>query len=53
MTIDVLPDDATLEIFDSHMDQARQIDGVETWRNIVLASPRRLNLQLICRTRTS
>jgi len=62
VTIDVLPDDAMLEIFDCYMDQAREVDEVEAWhtlvhvcrrwRSIVFGSPNRLNLQLICRIRT-
>ena len=64
VTIDVLPDDVILEIFDFYMDQARPypFEGIEAWhtlvhvcrhwRNVVFGSPLRLNLQLLCTTRT-
>ena len=68
MTIDVLPDDVILEIFDFYMHQARPypFEGIEQgieawhtlvhvcrhWRNVVFSSPLRLNLQLLCTTRT-
>ena len=59
MAIDILPDDALLYIFDFFVAEA---PGVETWhtlvhicqrwRNIVLASPRRLNLRIECTNKT-
>jgi hypothetical protein len=56
--IDMLPDVAFLNIFDSYMD-GEQIEAWHTlvhvcikWRNIVFGSPRRLNLRLHCKTRT-
>ena len=54
----MLPDVALLRIFDFYLDKAL-IEAWQTlvhvcrnWRNVVLGSPRRLNLQLICRART-
>ena len=58
MTIDVLPEDALLEIFDFYVDET-QIEAWQTlvhvcrnWRNLVFGSPRRLNLRLNCTART-
>src|SRR6266849_1688691 len=58
MTIDMLPDNALLEIFDFYLDGAR-IEALITlvhvsrkWRIVVFGSPRRLNLRLDCRART-
>lgn len=58
VTINVLPDDVLVEIFDFYRGQGGGIEAwiplVHTcrkWRNIVFASPRRLNLQLICTAR--
>ena len=55
MTIEVLPDDALLGIFDFYVAQAGKIEAwfilvhvCQRWRNIVLAYPRRLNLRLLC-----
>jgi hypothetical protein len=58
VTIDVLPDDVLLEIFDVYLgSQIRSkepdvwhklVHVCQRWRNIVLASPQRLNLQLNC-----
>ena len=55
VTIDVLPDDTLLEIFNFYVDQAYRPDAWHTlvhvcqrWRYIVFASPYRLNLQLLC-----
>jgi hypothetical protein len=59
--IDKLPDDVLLEIFDFYLDY--NIDGpyqdfdkwhtlvhvCQRWRNVVFASPRRLDLRLLCR----
>lgn len=57
-TIDMLPDNALLEIFDSCVDRAR-IDAWITlvhvsrkWRNVVFGARHRLNLRLDCRART-
>jgi hypothetical protein len=65
--IDVLPDDVLLEIFDFYVRMYSEYSmsiktGVEKWqslihvcrrwRNLVLGSPRRLNLQLYCTPET-
>jgi hypothetical protein len=59
-TFNILPDDVLIEIFDFYMDQpitsqrAREdawhtlIHVCQGWRRVVFASPRRLNLQLLC-----
>ena len=67
VTIDMLPDVALLEIFDSYVNQAREdpdwpptqiqawhtlVHVCRTWRTIVLGSPRRLDLQLFCTDKT-
>ena len=64
-TIDKLPDDVLLDIFDFYLDndnsacERRNADEWFTlvhvcrrWRNVVFASPRRLNLALRCRDKT-
>jgi F-box-like len=61
-TIDVLPDDVLLEIFDCYLYEARKSSVIEKWdtlahvsrkwRCVVFDSPRRLNLQLFCSRRT-
>src|SRR6266852_3953628 len=61
--IDVLPDDVLLEIFDFYLNTYSPLKTAtekwqllvhvcQRWRNLVFGSPRRLNLQLICTTRT-
>lgn len=56
-TIDMLPDDALLEIFDFYLDGARieawitLVHVSRKWRSVVFGSARRLNLQLDCRGR--
>ena len=63
MRIGVLPDDMLLEIFDFYMNPSyRNKTEIEAWqslvhvcrrwRSLVLASPRRLNLQLYCTPKT-
>jgi F-box-like len=62
MTIDILPEDVLLEIFDFYVDPARKYDGIEVWctlvhvcrkwRNVVLESPLRLNLRIRCHPTT-
>ena len=63
ISIDALPDDILLEIFNSHgydytYQEEREkvwqklVHVCRRWRCIVLGSPRRLNLQLVCTTRT-
>jgi hypothetical protein len=55
--IDMLPEDALLEIFDWNLDDSDfyNMEGWQTlvhvcrkWRNVVFGSPHRLNLQLFC-----
>ncbi|KAI0270221.1 hypothetical protein BGY98DRAFT_1190063 [Russula aff. rugulosa BPL654] len=58
VTIDILPEEVLLEIFDLYVDPKRKYEGVEAWctlvhvcrkwRNIVLESPLRLNLRIHC-----
>ena len=58
MTIDILPEVALLEIFDSYIDGARinawhtLVHVCRNWRYVAFRSPRRLNLQLCCTART-
>src|ERR1700723_3747710 len=60
VTIDVLPDDVLLEIFDCYVDKGpfelnawHSLGHVSRkWRWVVFVSPRRLNLRLLCSTRT-
>ncbi len=58
VSIDILPDDVLVDIFDLHIHQAQRYSsqGIETWRtlvhvsrrwrNVALGSPRRLNLRI-------
>jgi len=55
LTIDLLPDDVLIEIFDSYLIQDGRVDAWHTlvhvcrrWRYLVFAVPRRLNLQILC-----
>ncbi|KAI0288140.1 hypothetical protein BC826DRAFT_1107952 [Russula brevipes] len=60
-TVNKLPDDVFLDIFDFYLngnvpDRIQSLDEWHTlvhvcrrWRNLVFASPRRLNLQLLCK----
>ena len=63
ISIDILPDDILLEVFEFFMDEAPMpilrakwwqllVHVCRRWRSIVFRSPRRLNLQLSCTTRT-
>ncbi|KAI0288908.1 hypothetical protein BC826DRAFT_1107427 [Russula brevipes] len=58
VTIDILPDDVLLEIFDvDTMNQGTQrwhilVHVCRRWRSVVFASTRRLNLQLRCTYKT-
>ena len=63
VTIDMLHDDALLEIFDSYRQLVSYFDNeiwewkkllhvCRRWRHIVLSSPRRLNLRITCDPRT-
>jgi hypothetical protein len=62
VTIGALPDDVLLEIFDFYLDdfeikakESEEVDAwftlvhvCQQWRYVVIASPRRLNLRLLC-----
>ena len=62
VTIDILPDDVLLEIFDFYVVQANVFipdnrwqtlaHVCRKWRNVIFESPSRLNLQLACSERT-
>ena len=59
MSIDMLPDDVLLEIFDFFVRETDRTDVWETlvhvcrrWRSVVFGSPRRLNLRLVCSAKT-
>jgi hypothetical protein len=62
MTIDILPDDVLLEIFDflvvkSNRSKAENwwhtlVHVCRKWRNLIFGSPHRLNLRLVCSDRT-
>ena len=62
VTIDVLHDNALLEIFDSYRKLMSRCDGrwkwqkllhvCRRWRHIVLSSPKRLDLRIFCTPRT-
>lgn len=66
ITVDMLPDDALLYIFDCYVSRAlRDLSRIEwinawhslvhvcrRWRHVVFGSPRRLNMQLYCTVRT-
>jgi len=60
VTIGTLPDDALLEIFDFYVHRGNPfserwytlVHVCRRWRSIVFASPRRLNLRLICTLKT-
>ena len=57
LTIDTLPDDALLYVFDFYLAQASEVEAWHTlvhvcrrWRNLVFGSPRRLNVRIACTT---
>jgi hypothetical protein len=63
MSIDMLPDDVLLEIFDFFQKEENEIDEriegwqslvhvCQRWRSLVFGSPRRLNLRLFCSDKT-
>ena len=55
MTIDILPDVALLIVFDFYVDIEEWhtlVHVCRKWRNAVFGSPRRLNLQIICKSST-
>src|SRR5579863_7048677 len=58
VTIDELPEDVLLEIFSFYVDEATRTEDWHTlvhvcrrWRDVVISSPRRLDLRLLCTTR--
>jgi hypothetical protein len=64
MTIDMLPDNVFLDIFDFYIQDARDrpfdievwitlVHVCRHWRSVVFESPLRLNLQLLCTGKTS
>ena len=59
MTIDILPEDVLLQIFDHYVARPSRYEGWEMlvhvcqkWRYVVFGSPLRLNLQIRCSART-
>jgi len=62
VTIDILPDDVLLKIFDYYVAEATEVGEYEgwqvlahacqKWRYVVLWSPLRLNLRILCSART-
>ena len=62
MTIDALPDDVLLEIFDFLVVESNGFEAenwwrilvhvCRKWRNVIFGSPHRLNLRLVCSDRT-
>jgi len=55
VTIDVLPNDVLLHVFDWYMAEARRVESWHTlvhvcqrWRSLVFESSRRLNLRIAC-----
>ena len=64
-SIDVLPDDVLLDIFDFFVEEGRQslskvfveewqtlVHVCRRWRSVVFGSPHRLNLRLVCSAKT-
>ena len=56
-SIDVFPDDVLLEIFDLYVDQYSEawkslVHVCRRWRSLIFASPRRLNVRIICTPET-
>ncbi|KAI0283868.1 hypothetical protein BC826DRAFT_1109962 [Russula brevipes] len=58
VTIDVLPDDVLLDMFGFYVDGTGGVEAwqllvhvCQRWRNLVFASPRRLDLRLVCTDR--
>ena len=64
ISTNILPDDVLLAIFDRYVNDTRQLENqrewawqslvhvCRRWRSIIFASPRHLNLQLLCQERT-
>jgi F-box-like len=55
MTMDVLPDDVLIHVFNCYMAQASRVESWHTlvhvcrrWREVVFGSPRHLNLRIAC-----
>jgi hypothetical protein len=55
VTMNVLPDDVLLGVFDCYVGEATDVEGWHTlvhvcrqWRNVVFGSPRRLHLRIVC-----
>jgi hypothetical protein len=66
VTIDVLPDNVYLDIFDFYIQELRNgnpserievwitlVHVCQRWRSVIFGSPRRLDLQLLCTDKTS
>jgi hypothetical protein len=63
MTIDILPDDVLLEIFDLFVVESNGFEAehwwrtlvhvCRKWRNVIFGSPHRLDLRLVCSDRTA
>jgi len=58
LTIHILPEHVLLDIFDFYL-KPKRIEAWHTlvhvcqkWRNVILGSPRRLRLQLVCKNKT-
>jgi len=56
VTIDILPEDALLYVFDFYLDESTRVEAwhelihvCRRWRILVFGSPRRLNLEIACR----
>jgi hypothetical protein len=61
ISLDILPDDVLLVVFDLCMDEYREmareawlplVHVCQRWRSLVFGSPRHLNLRLLCTART-
>lgn len=59
MTIDALPDDVLLSVFECYLDEATDVEGWRTlvhvcrrWRNVVFGSPRSLHLRIACTSKS-
>ena len=60
MTINILPDDALIYVFDFYLAESSKVEAWHTlvhvcrrWRILAFASPRRLNLRIACTDETS
>jgi hypothetical protein len=59
VTIDALPDDVLLSVFECYLDEATDVEGWRTlvhvcqrWRNVVFGSPRSLHLRIACTSKS-